>query len=127
MQTGKTQGLFWKGLTFQRKKTSEKIMGKEKNAGNQHVFLFCKCLKSIPKIKPQFPNYIYIVICKFFEFGQVLTLSQISPCFYVFTCSTCLLQENIDALHQWRCKSVVSEMEHITAGLYTEYSNRVTL
>ena len=26
------------------------------------------------------------------------------------------LQENIDAQHQWRRKSVVSEIEHITAG-----------
>ena len=36
------------------------------------------------------------------------------------------IQENIDALHQWRLKSVVSEIEHITTG-YNEYSNRVTL
>ena len=34
-------------------------------------------------------------------------------------------QENIDAQHRWRRKSVVYELEHITEG-YTEFWNRVT-
>ena len=35
-----------------------------------------------------------------------------------------MLQENIDAEHQWRRQSVVYEIQHITEG-YTELSNRL--
>ena len=45
------------------KKTSENIVGKGENAGNQHFLLYQQCFLPVPEIF-QFFSHIYVVICK---------------------------------------------------------------
>ena len=54
-------------------KTSENIVGKGENAGNQHFLLFPQCFQPFSVCKLQCLIHIYFVICKWF----MLTLCQL--------------------------------------------------
>ena len=50
----------------------ENIVGKGENAGDQHFLLFPQRFQPFPKQVLIFPSN-YIVVCKCFQFGPVLT------------------------------------------------------
>ena len=57
-------------LATLKEKAFENIVGKGENVGNQHFLLFPQCFLHSKK-KFQFFIYIYLVVCKCFQFGAV--------------------------------------------------------
>ena len=76
--TCKNQGLFGKGLTcvfiIMCSKASESFVGKWEK---MHLFIFGQCFVSSQR---EIPSFWIQLIC---HLSLILTLSQISPCFYV--------------------------------------------
>ena len=64
------------------------------------------------------------ILCRFPQDSVSLTIAYYTYFQMLLNAEKSGEQENIDANRQWRGKSVVSEIEHITA-CYTKFSHRV--